>query len=216
MFQVPQMFHRYVATVSYGCCKSRLGRCMCCNGWTVCCKFLFLMFHLFFLDVCHKCGYLDVAYVSHICYKGFIWMLLMFYNGFEVFLQVFHMHISSVSSDFKRIVQMFAPRCFKSRLSVASSSSPSATLPRCLLLLPALAGHLNQRHERAPPPPPRPRRAKRSAGAGVRTWASVQTSQARAFGHGHPSRRPSVSIVEPCMDSRPAYFDLTDRGTAAQ
>jgi hypothetical protein len=59
-----------------------------------------------FLDVCHKCGYLDVAYVSHICCKGFIWILLMFYNGFEVFLQVFHMHISSVSSDFKRILQM--------------------------------------------------------------------------------------------------------------
>jgi hypothetical protein len=33
----------------------------------VCCKLLFLMFHLFFSDVYYKCVYLDVAYISHIC-----------------------------------------------------------------------------------------------------------------------------------------------------
>jgi hypothetical protein len=49
-----------------------------------------------FLDVCCKCVYLDVAYVSHICCKCFIWILHIFYNGFEVFLQVFQMHILSV------------------------------------------------------------------------------------------------------------------------
>jgi hypothetical protein len=38
----------------------------------VCCKLLFPMFHLFFLDVCCKCFYLDVPYVSHICYKCLI------------------------------------------------------------------------------------------------------------------------------------------------
>jgi hypothetical protein len=45
-----------------------------------------------FLNVCCKCVYLDVACVSHICCKSFIWMLRMFYNGFQVFsvfLQVF-------------------------------------------------------------------------------------------------------------------------------
>jgi hypothetical protein len=38
-----------------------------------------------FLYVRYKCVYLDVAYVSHICYKFFIWMLRMFYNGFKFF-----------------------------------------------------------------------------------------------------------------------------------
>ena len=38
----------------------------------VCCKLLFPMFHLFFPDVCCKYVYLNVAYVSHICYNCFI------------------------------------------------------------------------------------------------------------------------------------------------
>jgi hypothetical protein len=38
----------------------------------VCYKLLFSIFHLFFLDVCCKCFYLDVPYISHICYKYFI------------------------------------------------------------------------------------------------------------------------------------------------
>jgi hypothetical protein len=46
----------------------------------VCCKLLFSMFHLFFSDICCKCVYLDVAYVSkHMfasvsdaCFKYFI------------------------------------------------------------------------------------------------------------------------------------------------
>ena len=41
-----------------------------------------------FIDVCRKCVYLDVAYVLHICCKCFIWMLHMFYNGFQMFLSV--------------------------------------------------------------------------------------------------------------------------------
>ena len=38
----------------------------------VCCKCLFPMFHLFFLDACCKCVYLDVACVTHICCMCFI------------------------------------------------------------------------------------------------------------------------------------------------
>ena len=52
------MFHlflTYVASVSYGCCKTRLACCICCMR-------LSPMFHLF-SDVCCKCVYLDVAYV---------------------------------------------------------------------------------------------------------------------------------------------------------
>jgi hypothetical protein len=38
----------------------------------VCCKLLFPMFHLFCLNVCSKCVYLDVVYIPHICCKYFI------------------------------------------------------------------------------------------------------------------------------------------------
>ena len=55
----------------------------------VCCKLLFPMFHLFFLDVYCKYVYLDVAYVSHICYKCFIWILCMFVMVFKCFSYVF-------------------------------------------------------------------------------------------------------------------------------
>ena len=34
MFQVFHMFQRYVASVSYGCCKSGSGCCIWCNGCT--------------------------------------------------------------------------------------------------------------------------------------------------------------------------------------
>jgi hypothetical protein len=34
MFQVFQMFQRYVASISYGCCKSRSRCCICFNGCT--------------------------------------------------------------------------------------------------------------------------------------------------------------------------------------
>jgi hypothetical protein len=40
-------------------------------------------------DVCCKCVYLHVAYVSHICYKCFIWILGMFVMVFKCFSGVF-------------------------------------------------------------------------------------------------------------------------------
>jgi hypothetical protein len=55
----------------------------------VCWKLLFPMFHLFFLDVCCKCVYLKVTYVLHRCYKCFIYMLRMFYNGLQLFFMWF-------------------------------------------------------------------------------------------------------------------------------
>ena len=38
-----------------------------------------------FSDVCCKCVYLDVAYVSHICCECFIWMLRLFAMVFKFF-----------------------------------------------------------------------------------------------------------------------------------
>jgi hypothetical protein len=66
---------------SYGCCKSRSRCCIRCNGYT-------RMFQpsvpnvSFVLKRMLQVFYLDVAYVSHICYKCFIWMLHMFDNDF--------------------------------------------------------------------------------------------------------------------------------------
>ena len=68
MFQVFQLFHMYVSIVSCGCCKSRSGCCICCNGYTLMLQTFFPISHLFFRC---KCVYLDVAYVSLICCRCF-------------------------------------------------------------------------------------------------------------------------------------------------
>ena len=99
---------------------------------------------IYFSDVCCKCVYLYVAYVSHICCKCFIWMLCMFYNGFQVFLCVFA-SVSDACFKYFICLRMYvasvAPRCCKSRSGVASPSSLSAVSPQCFVLLPAPAGH---------------------------------------------------------------------------
>jgi hypothetical protein len=89
----------------------------------VCCKCLFQMFHLFFSNVHCISIYFDDAYVSHICWKYFIWILHIFSNGFSsifsVFLQVFQTHVSTVSSAFRCMLQMFHLDFLKSRSGVA-------------------------------------------------------------------------------------------------
>jgi hypothetical protein len=76
--------------------------------------------------------YLDVVYVLH---------------GFhQVFLQVFQMHVSSVSSSFIRMFQVLHLDVSKvDWVLYLASSSPMTASPRCLHLLSASAGHLNQR-----------------------------------------------------------------------
>jgi hypothetical protein len=108
--QVFQMFQRYVASVSYGCCEVDRDVAYVAIPMHVCCKCLFKIFHLFF----HK-------YVASV----FIWMLRMFHTyvtsvlfgcciclamAFQVFsgfLQLFKTHVSHVSSVFKRTMQYF-------------------------------------------------------------------------------------------------------------
>jgi hypothetical protein len=78
----------------------------------------------FFSDVCCKCIYLDVAYVSHIRCKCFIWILHMFKWFWSVFASVSEacfkcficllLYIVSVSSG-----------CFKSRSGECSGSQSS-------------------------------------------------------------------------------------------
>jgi hypothetical protein len=109
-----QVFHLVVASVSCGCCKSRLGCCLCCNGCTCMLQEFVSNVSAIFPDVCCKCVYLDVAYFSHICCKCFMWMLRMFYMVFKCFTCFIYLqtHVASVASG-----------CFKSRSGVASLSS---------------------------------------------------------------------------------------------
>jgi hypothetical protein len=91
------MFHKYVASVSYECCKSRSGCCenrsrccICYNGCTRILKASVPNVSYVFSDVSY-CNYvyLDVVYVSHICCKCFIWMLRMFAIVFKCFSYIF-------------------------------------------------------------------------------------------------------------------------------
>jgi hypothetical protein len=124
MFQVFQMFSRYVASVSYGCCKSRSRCYICCNGYTrmlqasvsnvssvfqtyVACVFIWML----------QVFYLDVVYVSYICCKYFIWMLHIFVNGFQVFCKCFGC-ICKCFSCFRTYVANISYECCKSGFGV--------------------------------------------------------------------------------------------------
>jgi len=60
---------------------------------------------LFFGHMLQAC-YVDVAYVSHIRCMCFIWMLRMVAMVFKCFFEVFQKHISSVSTTFRRMLQL--------------------------------------------------------------------------------------------------------------
>jgi hypothetical protein len=98
----------------------------------VCCKLLFPMFYLFFHTYVASVFYLDVAYVSHVCCKCFIRMLHTVCNDFQVFLQMFQMHVSSVSSVFRRILQVLHLNASKvDRVLHMLQCDPPAAGPCC-------------------------------------------------------------------------------------
>jgi hypothetical protein len=80
-----------------------------------------------FSDVCCKCVYRDVVYVSHICKYFYLDVAYVCnnYMGFQVFLQVFQMHVLSVLSVFICMLQMLHLDVF----------FPSTVSPQCLLLI---------------------------------------------------------------------------------
>jgi hypothetical protein len=66
---------------------------------------------------------------------------------------VFEMHVSSVSSILRRMLQVLYLNVSKvDRVLHLASSSPPATSPWCLHLLSMLPGHPNERCRRAPSP----------------------------------------------------------------
>ena len=82
------MFHRYVASVSYGYYKSRSGCCICYNGCTRILQASVLTVSSGFQTYVISMFILDVAYVSHICCKCFTWMSHMLAMVFKCFLDV--------------------------------------------------------------------------------------------------------------------------------
>jgi hypothetical protein len=127
-------------SVSYGCCKNRLGYCIYYNDCTRLLQTSTPNVLSVFSDVCCKFVYLDVVYVSHIYCKCFILMLRIFCNDFQVFLAVF----ASVSDTYFRCficlqtyVASVASGCFKSRFNVAQV----ATCCSCWRVRGAVRGH---------------------------------------------------------------------------
>ena len=101
IYQMFQLFHLDLA------CMFSSGCCICCCGYIRMLQVYVPNVSSIFSNVGCKCVCLDVIYISHICCKCFIWMLHMFCNDFLVFLQVFETHVSSVSSVYTRMLQVF-------------------------------------------------------------------------------------------------------------
>jgi hypothetical protein len=94
----------------YGCCKNRSGCCICCNDCTRMLQTSVSNVSSAFSDVCCKCVYLDVAYISHIfckCLSRCCICFAMVFNCFlGVCLQVSQTHVSSVASVLRRTLQV--------------------------------------------------------------------------------------------------------------
>ena len=98
--------------------------CICYNGYTCMLQASVSNVLSVLLDVCCKCFYLDVAYVSHICLQVFLpGCCICFAMTFQVFLGVF----ASVSNAcFKCFICLLlyvasvASGCFKSRSGCCS------------------------------------------------------------------------------------------------
>jgi hypothetical protein len=82
--------------------------------------------------------YLDVAYISHICCKCFIWMLHMFAMVFKCFASVSDVCCKSFNY-FERMLQVFDLDVVKKDLSVAHVA---IGLTCCSCLLQLLGCHL--------------------------------------------------------------------------
>ena len=91
-----QVFHMDVAKVDQRCC-------ICCNSCTRMLQTSIPNVSSVFSDVCYKCVYLDVAYVSHICF------LCMF-----KIVHLIHAYVAFKCFIFQRYVQRVMrarPKC---------------------------------------------------------------------------------------------------------
>jgi hypothetical protein len=140
------VFRMYIAIISCGCCKSRSRCCTCCNSCVrMLQRFVFNVSLVFFMYVASM-FYLDVAYVSHICCKCFIWILCMFCNGFQVFFWCFFASVSEACFKyfhllFRRMLQVLHLDVSKINWVLHLFRRFSAASSRCFFLLQAPAGH---------------------------------------------------------------------------
>jgi hypothetical protein len=140
MFHVFQVFHRYLAIVSYGCCKSRSRCCIYGNGCT--CMLQRSVFNVssMFLNVCCKC----VLSGCCICFYRYVASVLSRYcvcfaMVFKCFLGVFF--FKCFRSTFQ-VLHLFSYVCCKCCISMfqkkigccISLVAFLAAMPQCLLL----------------------------------------------------------------------------------
>ena len=113
-------------------------------------------FACFFRHMLQVCLFECCICFTHML-QVFIWMLCMFYmvfKCFQMFLHVFQIHVSNVSSAFRCMQQVLHLDVLKvDRVLHLACSSPLSGSPWCLQLLSAPAGHPNQRRMWTPPPP---------------------------------------------------------------
>ena len=138
-----QTFQRYVAIEPYGCCKSR-SRDVAHVAYVAivseaCCKCMFRVFHVFqryvssafsgrMLQVCLSGCFICFTHTLHVFYLDVAYGC----NGF----QVFQKHVSSVSTVFRRMLQLLYLDVSKVDRVLHLSSPPSAASS-----LPAPVGH---------------------------------------------------------------------------
>jgi hypothetical protein len=99
IFQMFYLFQTYVASVSFGCCKTRSG---CCIYMQVFPGVFIRMLQVFHLDICMFLQWL------HMCFQVFF---LVFCKCFRRILQVYQLFWEYVAS--------VLPRCCKNRLDFA-------------------------------------------------------------------------------------------------
>jgi hypothetical protein len=93
-----QMFQRYVTNVYMDVAKIDQDVSYVAMVVHLCCKRLFQMFRQF-LQTYVGSVFIRIFYMFHTYVASvFICMLHIFFNGFQVFLQLFQTHVSSISS----------------------------------------------------------------------------------------------------------------------
>jgi hypothetical protein len=115
VFQVLQMFQRYVASVSYVCCKNRSGCCNCFR-WML---QAFVQNVSSISNVYLQAFWSSVAYVSRICCKNMFQMFQSYVAASVFMLQVVSIYLKvayvamAIYVCYKCIFQLFLEICYK-------------------------------------------------------------------------------------------------------
>jgi hypothetical protein len=154
-----------------------------------------------FSNVCYKCVYLYVAYVSlitlQVFYLGIAYVFQWSFKCFQVFWQVFQTYVSSVSNTcFKCFICLHtyvanvSSGCFKNRSGVAVGHPPATAGVQAEGSRGGASGL-------------------RAGSGGVRTVrAPMNGVQARASGHARPGASTALYTILPCMKIIVLYWPI--------